>query len=59
MAIDHYEILDAYDYLEGLYNNIDDKNIEYYSTKLYRIESNMKILKRKYAETVARVSFRW
>lgn len=46
MAIDHYEILDAYDYLEGLYNSIDDKNIEYYSTKLYRIESNMKVLKR-------------
>lgn len=46
MALDYYKIIDAYDYLQKIYNDITDTNIEQYSNQLYRIENNLKIIKR-------------
>lgn len=53
MALDRYQILGAYEYLEEVYNDIMNEDnprkqhckIEDYSSQLFRIESNMKIIK--------------
>lgn len=54
MALDRYQILGAYEYLEAIYNDIVNETnprkqhfkIEDYSSQLFRIESNMKIIKK-------------
>lgn len=46
MALDYYQILDSYRFLKKIYNDVNNENIENYSNQLYRIESNLKILKK-------------
>ena len=46
MALDHYEIIDAYRYLKKIYSEITDQNIENYSDQLYRISANLKVMKK-------------
>lgn len=46
MALDRYQIIDAYDYLENIYNDINIGGIEQYINQVVRIESNLKILKK-------------
>lgn len=46
MALDRYQIIDAYDYLENIYNDINIGGIEQYINQIVRIESNLRIIRR-------------
>lgn len=57
MALDHYEIIDAYRYLKKICNTVNNSNIENYLDQSYRIDSNLRVLK-KFINSTYETSFK-